>query len=105
MDESVRKCDIYTYIKYGTCIPTHTYHEMSLSNIENEISSFGKTCMDHQGIMLVKQSQTVRDKYYSLLYVQSEKKKIQKMDWWLSEVECGVGEMEELAFFFIINRF
>ena len=56
--------------------------------------------MDHQGIMLVKQSQTVRDKYYSLLYVQSEKKKIQKMDWWLSELECGVGEMEELAFFY-----
>ena len=49
----------------------------------------------------VKQSQTVRDKYYSLLYVQSEKKKIQKMDWWLSEVECGVGEMEELAFFLL----
>ena len=48
----------------------------------------------------VKQSQTVRDKYYSLLYVQSEKKKIQKMDWWLSELECGVGEMEELAFFY-----
>ena len=48
----------------------------------------------------MKQSQTVRDKYYSLLYVQSEKKKIQKMDWWLSELECGVGEMEELAFFY-----
>lgn len=36
----------------------------------------------------------------SLLYAQSEKKKIQKVSWWLSEAECGVGEIGRTGFFF-----